>query len=129
MYFVTWRLHRSQRWLEPDERTMVTLALRHFDGLRYRLLAYVVMDDHVHVICQPLGHHLEDVIRSWKSFTAYRMQRESGRSRQVWQNEYHDRIIRNGFELRQKVAYVLNNPIRRWPSAVRYSWVWSIGSG
>ena len=129
VYFVTWCLHRTQRRLASDERTVVVSAIRHFDRSRYRLIAYVVMDDHVHVICRPNSERLENLVRSWKSYSAYRMQREFGRIGRVWQNEYHDRIIRSGAELRRKIAYVLNNPFRRWPTATHYSWVWSIASG
>jgi putative transposase len=53
IYFVTWRLDGSQSPLEPNERTLVAHAIKHFAGERYELLAYVVMDDHVHVVVLP----------------------------------------------------------------------------
>lgn len=53
VYFVTWRLAKTQPALHPEEKTSVVAAIRHFDGLRYELIAYVVMDDHVHVLVLP----------------------------------------------------------------------------
>ena len=92
-YFVTWRLAPTQTLLTSGERTVVVGALRHFEGVRYKLHAYVVMDDHVHVIvCPQQERRLEDVVRSWKSYTANRLQRGTGRVGSVWQDEYFDRL-------------------------------------
>ena len=49
-YFVTWRLHPNQPLLQPEERTLVQTAILYFEGIRYHITAYVVMDDHVHVL-------------------------------------------------------------------------------
>src|SRR5438094_551307 len=62
----------GQCWLR-DERIaeLVRDALRHFDNERYALAAWCVMPNHVHAIIRPLGEHrLEDILHSWKSFTA-----------------------------------------------------------
>ncbi|MGH7703956.1 MAG: transposase [Gemmatimonadales bacterium] len=127
-YFVTWRLHRQQMDLEPFERTLVEEALRHFDAVRYQLFGYVVMNDHVHVLLSLLGdHELAGILHSWKSFTAHELRKISGRSAPVWQDEAHDRIVRDEREQRIKLNYILNNPRRRWPSIERYPWMWTIG--
>jgi REP element-mobilizing transposase RayT len=124
-YFVTWRLASEQSRLAPPERDLVAAAMRAFDGQRYRLAAWVVMDDHVHVLLTPLGPwRLKSILHSWKSFTANQMQRAHSRAGRVWQDESFDRIVRNDGELEQKFNYILDNPSRRWPSLDRYSWVW-----
>ena len=53
-YFITWRLHKNQSQLEPSERTVIASILRYFDGQRYELFCYVVMNDHVHVLTRPI---------------------------------------------------------------------------
>ena len=64
--------------------------------------AYVVMNDHVHVLVQPSSdHRLEEILHSWKSFTANQLRQASGRRGTVWQDEYFDRVIRNGVEYDQ----------------------------
>ena len=46
-------------------------TLRHFDNQRYRLFAWCVMPNHVHVVARIFpGHTLAETIHSWKSFTA-----------------------------------------------------------
>ncbi len=123
-YFVTWRLATSQAALECEERTLVADTIKHFAGVRYNLLAYVVMDDHVHVLAVPLENvDLQEIVHSWKSFTTNRLQRKFGRIGVIWQREYFDRIVRDERELIEKVNYILNNPARRWPEIIEYDWV------
>jgi REP element-mobilizing transposase RayT len=125
IYFATWKLHKVQTDLVPDERDQIVMALRHFDGDRYQLLGFVVMNDHVHVLVQPLrGAALERILHSWKSFTARQFQRAGGRKGAVWQKESFDRIVRNEAELWEKAAYILGNPRKRWPGITDYAWVW-----
>ena len=108
-------------WLQrPEIATLVEDALRHFEGERYRLDAWCVMPNHVHVIVQPLpGHGLPEIVHSWKSFTATAANRALGRSGTFWQREYHDRLIRDADEFTSQVAYVLENPrqagLHDWP--------------
>lgn len=89
IYFITWRLSKAEPDLAPSERDLVASALAHFEGRRYRLTAFVVMNDHVHALVSTMERYrLEDVVHSWKSFTANRMQRDHGRRARVWQDEY-----------------------------------------
>jgi putative transposase len=124
-YFVTWRLFGPLLPLKPEEKTLVVEAIKHFADERYDLLAYVVMDDHVHVIIVPLEEFsLQAIVHSWKSFTANRLQRDSGRYGRIWQRKYLDRIIRNEADLLEKVNYILGNPVKRWPDIQEYPWLW-----
>ena len=123
-YFVTWRLARYVKHLQDQERQVVADALMHFDGQRYKLLAYVVMNDHVHVICRPLpGYSLDQLLHSWKSFTATQINKLRGRKGRLWLDERYDRLIRNETELVRKMEYVITNPERRWPGIMDYRWV------
>ncbi|MEO8606191.1 MAG: transposase [bacterium] len=123
-YFITWRLDRDQAELDGAERSLVAGALTHFSGERYALLAYVVMDNHVHVLVTPISpHELQAIVHSWKSFTAHRLQRP-GRAKRIWQTEYFDRIVRNEIELREKLDYIAGNPLKRWPGVTSYPWLW-----
>jgi len=124
VYFVTWRLIRTQSPLLPPEKDLIETAVRFFDGKRYELLAFVVMDDHVHVLLMPLGDvRIESLVHSWKSFTAHEMQKKYGRVTPVWQAEYFDRIVRDEAEYLEKANYILNNPRKRWPEIEDYRWV------
>jgi putative transposase len=59
---------------EPEAAEIVQDALFRFDGERYRLVAWVIMPNHVHVLLEVLpGFLLARVVQSWKSFTARRI--------------------------------------------------------
>ena len=125
VYFVTWRLAPSQEKLSEEECRVIMSALRHFDGSRYELYACVVMPDHVHVPVKPLGRHLlQDIVHSWKSFTAHKFRGDYGWKVGIWQEEYFDRIVRDEKEFLDKAQYILNNPLKGWPEMEEYPWVW-----
>ena len=99
-------------------------AIKYFDERRYDLLAYVVMDDHVHVLVRPLeDHELHALVHSWKSYTSKRLMKLSDRVAPVWQREYFDRIVRDETELMAKLEYIVGNPYARWPETQEYPWV------
>ena len=59
-------------WLR-DSRVaeVVERALLYFDGSRYRLHAWVIMPNHVHVLLTPRRDYmLSSILHNWKSFTA-----------------------------------------------------------
>ncbi len=123
-YFVTWRKDPFQADLDAKERDLVVRSLRHFDDQRYELVAFVVMNDHVHTLVTPReANSLAAILHGWKSYTAYQLRREHQRQGKIWQDEYYDRLIRDEHELLQKVGYILHNPLRRWPDWENYPWV------
>ena len=103
-------------------------TIRYFAAKKYDIDGFVVMDDHVHVVVIPnTGEILEEIMHSWKSYTANRLQRQFGRSGKIWQNEYFDRLIRTETELKEKLEYMRQNPMKRWPGNGEYKWVWCRG--
>ncbi len=99
-------------------------SLKHFDGERHDLLAWVVMDDHVHlVVTVREGFTLSGLLHTWKSYSANRLQKDFDREGVVWEEETFDRIIRNEKELMVKCKYVMENPLRRWSDAESYKWM------
>ncbi len=96
---------------DPKIAKIVSDALHHFDGERYALDSFVVMPNHVHVLLQLApDHKLEDVLHSWKSFTAKKINEALGREGMLWQPEYFDRMIRDEVHLENVRKYIENNP-------------------
>jgi putative transposase len=90
----------------------VISTLRHFDGERYELASYVIMPNHVHVLVRPLAseiHSLEDIVQSWKQFTAKRINRRRDETGAVWQEESFDRIVRDEEHLYRCIQYIGSN--------------------
>ena len=99
----------------------------------FKLLGYVIMPDHIHLIIWPFGKtNVPDIMRDYKKFTSTRIIRqatvenikewinafqqagqETGRSaNKVWQDSYWDVNIYTERFLRQKLNYIHRNPIR-----------------
>jgi REP element-mobilizing transposase RayT len=100
---------------------------------RYRLRAAVVMPDHVHVILTPLIDEtrrtiipLVEIMKAIKGASSHAINHRTGSQAKIWQEESFDRVIRSSESLDAKVAYILENPVRRglvsnWRE---YHWVW-----
>jgi REP element-mobilizing transposase RayT len=114
------------RLKNPTIAEEVANTLRHFDDQRYRLFAWCVMPNHVHVVVRLLpGQELAKVIHSWKSFTAKRANAILGLHGTFWQREYYDHLIRNESEFERAVQYVADNPIKA--NLKDWKWVWVCG--
>jgi REP element-mobilizing transposase RayT len=76
-----------------------------------KLDEFVVMPNHVHVLFRLLGEHrLEEVIHSWKLFSASRINKMAGRFGKVWQAEYWDRLMRSQAHYDWTQRYIESNP-------------------
>jgi REP element-mobilizing transposase RayT len=114
------------RLKEPAIASIVASTLRHFDDSRYRLLAWCIMPNHVHVVARLFpGQALSSVVHSWKSFTAKKCNASLGMKGSFWQREYYDHLIRDEDDLERVVGYLADNPaeagLHDWP------WVWLWG--
>ncbi len=112
---------KVQQWLDagygscllkdPALAQIVADALRHFDGERYDLVAWVVMPNHVHVLLTPRpGFALGRILHSWKSFSAHEINKQTGRQGDVWQHETYDHIVRDPDSLWHFAKYIVDNP-------------------
>ena len=114
-------------WLrDPAVADLAQSALLHFDGQRYRLLAWCIMPNHVHVVVEPCAEHsLGAIVHSWKSFSANHANRLLARSGPFWDRDYFDRYIRDEGHLERTIYYVENNPVKAGLTAVSSAWPWS----
>jgi carbamoylphosphate synthase large subunit/REP element-mobilizing transposase RayT len=103
--------HGSCVLRNPNLASIVVDALRHFDGQRYHLDAFVVMPNHVHLLVQPLsGNSLSEILKSWKRYAAKAINQMLGRTGTLWMEESFDRIVRDWDSLVRFRAYIARNP-------------------
>ena len=92
---------------------IVAEALRHFDGDRVDVMAFVVMPNHVHAAVIPRGDWtLEKLVHSWKRWSAVRVNRLTGKIGELWQPDYFDTIVRDRVHLGRVLRYIRNNPAK-----------------
>jgi len=98
---------------KPGNGRIVADAITHFRGERYDLDSFVIMPNHVHVLFRPFGNQsLEKIVQSWKGFSAREINRRSGRSGTLWQENYWDRLVRNERHLYRIREYIRENPVK-----------------
>ena len=114
-------------WLrDPRIGEIVQNALLHFDGERYRLLAWCIMPNHVHTLIETVvGFPLGEVVHSWKSFTANESNRVLNRQGEIWMPDYFDRFIRDAKHYDAVVEYIAENPVKAGLCSNPEEWRWS----
>jgi REP element-mobilizing transposase RayT len=94
---------------------------RHF----YKLIAWVVMPNHVHVLILPLVS--VPVLTRWlKGSTARRANQILERTgHPFWQDESFDHYLRNSNQVERTICYIERNPVSAGLVSAAEQWRWS----
>jgi REP element-mobilizing transposase RayT len=110
---------------QPELAKIVLDSLLHFDGDRYDVAEAVVMPNHVHVLVGLRGAtEVQAQCKSWKHYTAVRINRRLGRRGEFWQVESFDHAVRTPEAFARFRWYIAENPGRaglREGEYLRYS--------
>jgi REP element-mobilizing transposase RayT len=114
-------------WLKDSTiAALIENAMLHFDGERYRMLAWCVMPNHVHAVLEPIEENrLGTIVQTWKSFSAKKANSVLDRSGPFWHKDYFDRFIRDEGHLARTVEYVERNPVKAGLASTPSAWLWS----
>jgi putative transposase len=100
----------------------------HLHRQLFRLRAYVLMPNHVHVLVEPLAS-LSKIMHQIKGATAYRANLVLLRTHQrFWQDESFDHWVRNPAEGEKIRKYIENNPVAAGLVTRPEDWPWSSAS-
>ena len=103
----------------PRIAELTANAFKHFDGQRYRLIAWCVMPNHVHVLFETTTRPMSEVIESWKRFIATNANKLLGQKGSFWQEDYWDTYMRDADDEAATVFYIEDNPTKagmaNWP--------------
>lgn len=148
-------LHQAQNgpmWLREDKiRSLVANKLKEADVEQYRLDAFSIMSNHVHVVfapnlteadlqekMTPQGLRfisdeptLPQIMQSLKGVTAREANLALERSGSFWEHESYDHYVRDEAEFFRVLKYTLNNPVkaglvkdwRDWPGNFLAEWL------
>jgi REP element-mobilizing transposase RayT len=91
----------------------------------YRMLAFVVMSNHVHLLIETVNP-LQKITKLLKGYTARCANLVLGRTgRAFWQDESFDHWVRNSAEQERIIRYIENNPVTAGLVSKPEDWVWS----
>ncbi len=99
---------------EINARIVIDELLKAAKDVRFRILCYCVMPDHLHVIVSP-GEStltLSKFLNIFKGRTTAAI-RERKDSKKIWQRSAFDHVIRTEEDLKGVIQYIRNNPVRR----------------
>ena len=108
-------------------------TLLKWDEERYRLFAWCVMPNHVHVLMETIAA-LTKIVQSWKSFTGRRALENNAElglgvpGGALWMREYWDRYIRDADHFDNVRAYIEKNPVAAGLCKQPSDWPWSSAS-
>jgi REP element-mobilizing transposase RayT len=92
---------------------MIQNVLLGFDGESYRLSAWVIMPNHIHMLATRFEDFtLANIMQSFKSITSHKANRILKREGQFWMPDYFDRYIRDREHLATTVRYIEENPVK-----------------
>jgi REP element-mobilizing transposase RayT len=117
--------HGACHLRDPRIADLVQRAFWHYDGLRYRLLAWSVMPNHFHILIEVWQMPLGRIVKDLKSYTAKEANMVLGRQGIFWQEDYFDRCIRDEQHYRRVVRYIENNPVKAGLVSLAAEWPWS----
>ena len=137
-YFLTCCLHQRRRLLADPALAELLLALyaRQRACGAILLHGYVVMPDHYHVLLTLRGDaSITDVVRAVHSLFGRECRERVALRDRVWQRRYYDHVVRNESDLRTKLLYMHDNPVRAGlvEEPMTYRWssyrFWETGEG
>ena len=109
----------------PEVAQMVMDAIDFRDQRIYRLHAFVVMPNHVHLLVTPL-EAVSKMMQSLKRFTGREGNRMLGLTGQpFWQDESYDRLVRNDTEFERIIGYIERNPVSAGLAPTPEEFPWS----
>ena len=93
---------------------------------QFEVIAYIYLDDHIHLLIDSKENDLIKIIQSLKmSFgTQYRIKNEM-KSGRVWQNRYWDHIIRDHIDMNNHIDYIYYNPVKHGLVKSPFAWKFS----
>ncbi|MDR3055645.1 MAG: transposase [Zoogloeaceae bacterium] len=117
----------------PALAAVLENALLHADGSRYRLLAWCIMPNHVHVLILQ-KESLAKIVQSWKAFSGRWAMANNAKlglgvsGKPFWMREVWDRFIRDEKHLRATIDYIHENPVKARLCQSAGDWLWSSAS-
>jgi REP element-mobilizing transposase RayT len=117
---------QGECWLRHGNvAELVEKILLEADGCDYRMRAWVVMPNHVHLVVDVRDVPLAKLIGGWKgksSRLANVLLRHRG---QFWHEDYFDTLIRDEAHLKRAIRYTEQNPVKAFLVKDAREWSWS----
>jgi REP element-mobilizing transposase RayT len=116
IYHIRTSTEDNEPWLALPgcAEVFIESLLKWRSRLDFQLFAFVVMPEHVHVLCMPTETaSLRRIVMDVKRHSGWRINQLLGRSGRFWREEFFDHWMRKKSQAARTVEYLHNNPVRR----------------
>ncbi len=122
VYFVTLVTHdRIPVLVDYADVTRASLKNKLTGG---RLIAWVIMPDHMHLVLDPRSENFADLIHRFKLSVGANYRKRMGAVRdRLWQSRYWDHIIRDEEDLNRHIDYIHYNPVKHGFAKDPFVWL------
>ncbi len=116
--------------LQPDhEKECLLTALRAVkEHIPFRLFAYVLLDEHIHLLIAPdVANDFPRIMQSLKLrySRSYKQRHALHGNVTLWQPRYWDHVIRDQDDLHRHMDYIHYNPVKHGYAEAAGAYVWS----
>ncbi|MGA2296113.1 MAG: transposase [FCB group bacterium] len=117
-----------------DVAEIVSKKLLELDNVRYELICFCIMPNHVHFLFSMDKYWIDGlenkyqvtkILKDIKGSTAFLSNKILQRKGQFWHHESYDHYIRNADELNDTIKYIMFNPVKAGLVANWQDWKWS----
>lgn len=97
-----------------NAKTVINELLKTGRELRFQILCYCLMPDHLHIVLSPgdSALPLSKFLNLFKGRTSKVFRERQGLNK-LWQRSAYDHIIRADEDLKEVIEYIRNNPVRK----------------
>ncbi len=136
-YLLTSKLRPDREQLDSTERAAALDACLHWNGRGWRILAAVIMPDHLHLVGYKAPHQTDkpvsaaSLVKNIKGYSSREINKLRGTKGSLWQREYHSRLLLNQRAVLGAIEYVFVNPVKAGlvERPEDYPWLWTEWGG
>jgi putative transposase len=126
--FVTFNVHEKKAlFRNPKACSFFLHTLRYYKPqLRFQLLGYVVMEDHIHLLMRiPPDVSVSRTIQKIKGAFGRKWKMMSHWKGPVWQKSFFNSMLHDGVTLKQRLNHIHNHPVDGGLSPSRTGYAYS----
>ncbi len=108
-----------------DRQKIIEIFSRYQETNCYRLFAYCLMDNHIHILLQEIKEPIAQSIKRISSSYVLWFNKKYGRCGHLFQERFKSEVVENDSYFLTVLRYIHNNPVKAKIVADLYDYKWS----
>ena len=110
---------------EEDKRKFIDIMFKKRDRGNFKLYAYCIMDDHVHLVINMIQGRLSSDIKGINIGFVFYFNKKYGKAGHLFYDRFKSETIKNERQLLAAIRFVHNNPVKENISKEAGEYEWS----